>query len=410
MTTLLVRGSADTELDAWSWAQLDTAGKVIAEGYLATRPPISHQICLVLPDAQVSYAQVKLPEGRLRKSVSALTYAVEDSVIDEVDGLHVVLIDADGNDSLSRVAMIKKALLGDMIHRLCEKGLDPDCAIPEAFLGSVGLDTWTVQWASENCILRIGSTEVVSLDEPTNQLPPQLLLLKLKEATELGKLPLQIEILADDSDSIDRFAWASSLQLPLRWGGRPDWRRIPQKQGRVGNLLEGEFRPPRKVSFDWLDRIRAPAMSFVLIGAIGLAAYSIYAGKLLVEKLVLESRMQAIFNDLFPDAAPSPNPAQTMRRNLADLRHRSGLQDPTDLIPTLSRIVDATKNVKGGVRNLNYQDGQLEFDVVFPNADSLAENSNAIRASGIDIAVLDVQPSGAGQQAKIAINLEKAKR
>lgn len=408
MTTLLVRGSADVELDTWPWTQLDAMGRVLAEGCLANPPPASRLVCLVLPDTHISYAKVKLPEGRLRKSVSALAYAVEDLVIDEVDELHVVVIDTEGKDSLHRVAIIKRTLLGDAIHRLRERGIEPDCAIPQALLGNANLQAWTVYWTSENCILRTGSTEVVCLDEPMNQLPPRLLSLKLKDVAAIDKRPQRIDVFAERMELIDQAAWADSLQLPLQFAGKPDWRRLPQQQGRVGNLLGGDFQPPRKISFDWLDKGRMAAMAFALAGAIGFAGYSVYAGRLLVEKLVLESRMQAMFKDLFPDESQPVNPAQAMRRNLADLRHRAGVQDTTDLVPMLSRIVETAKNTKAGVRNLSYLDGHLELDVVFPSADSLAENANAIRASGMEVTVLDVQPSGSGQQARIAVDLEKA--
>ncbi len=407
MITLVIRvPETVADLAQSLWARVSSDGALLEHGSGLDALPAGgyRQSWLLLPDSCVSYASITVPDAKLLKSAVALGYAVEDHIVDEADNVHITVIDSDPKAKQMRVAIVNKAWLAAMLSALAERDIAPDAAIPVSLCIDPPEKSWTILLDGQSGTLRRGPADLLPIDAARDG-PPHLLQMALQDARNNADSPESLVVWsaarAGEATGIDPARWQESLGLPVRYLGNWNWHQVP-KQTSV-NLLQGAFRPRRKMSFDWLDSLRPVATATMAIGAVCFGAYALYGAKLLAERAVLNSRMQATFKDVFPAANVIHVPSG-MRRELAQLRHAAGLQDSGDLVPLLAQFTTQANGLTpGAVTYLGYDKGRLDLKVMLPSEAVLVNAGDGLRSAGLAVSMAEVQPSGGGVQARLSI-------
>ncbi|MDO9190693.1 MAG: type II secretion system protein GspL [Sulfurimicrobium sp.] len=341
------------------WYLRGPQGNLLRSGHDAPGAmPTAGHCHIVLPASRVLLSSVKPPAQNRRKFMQALPYAVEDRIMADPASIHVAAGEVQVNGEMP-VAIMDRAWLRRVLDALQSSGIKPVRAEVETLLAPCETGEWTLIWRTHGGFLRQGPHSGIPLDGGDAAHPPAALQLALSAA---DNPPGSIQLFLDGASAPDLDAWTSSLGIPVKAGG--EWQRPAMAEHGI-NLLQGEF-AARSTHANWLPRLRPALMLASLI----LGLHVIFTigdwAMLKFEKHRLTASMEQSFRKAFPDAKVIVDAPLQMRRNLAELRHNSGMMNSNDFLPLLA-LVTPKLGAQAQLRGLDYQQETLKIKLTLPD-------------------------------------------
>jgi len=343
-----------------AWALLDDAGNVreSGNGTLAAMPK-SDDATVIVSAERVLATAAMLPKIKRSKLETALPFALEDALIDDVSEAHVTpgAKLADGRTVLYTLNRnwLSRFLAASTAAKLRVRRIVPEFCLLPARAGE-----WSMAWDGAQGFLAMAHSLGGALDSG--------------DATR-APVGLQLRLQHDAPAALRLFALGGNVAAPS-WGiGVPvidekqsfDWRKtaIPSD---APNLLWGKFAPPPRISELW-PWLRPALMAALLLVGVEVVVSNLEWALLAHEKRQLVHGMTEVFQETFgADAAIVDAPLQ-MRRNVARLRHGAGVSDDADFLPLLEKYSGASSAIPGStLRTLRYGDGKLDIEMALSAA------------------------------------------
>ncbi len=382
------------------WALCDESGSVLQQGLspLAGIPKTRDCIGILAADRVLIFTTPK-PPGNKRRWPSALPFIAEEHTLTDPEEIHAIPA-ASSEPGAITVSVMAKSWLKQIVAVTTAAGLPLRSLISESLMPALPADSWTLVWDGRNGFLRTSDTTALALDSGNHETPPLALLLSLTQAGV--NAPRQIELRQIESETTAALpVW--DLPVPLTPGDAWDWRRAPISDT-TPNLLWGDFAPPLRF-FDGLPRLR-PAL-FILLAALFIEVIGTHIewAMLARDKHALTQNVEHIFRGTFGDDSTLVDAPLQMQRNLAGLRHATGVADDADFLSLLDTVTPSLGKA-GAVHGMNYESGKLELDLKLANATELHAIEQKLQRNGLRVRTGEIHDLGDGIEAKLTLSLE----
>lgn len=328
----------------------------------------------------------KLSEGKLRL---ALPNLLEERLLADPADCHFAFSRARGGSGATTiaaqpkipVAVIDRGLLTRGLDALNESGYRVRAAYSEIYtVPPPAAGVLSVRIARGRGIARSGNHDGFAFDVG-DEVPPTLALavrqLGIKRIQAYGKeaarisrlgetLNVQIELKADEVDLASTAGAVDLLQGAFAQGGI------------MGSLMGGSLLPALTGR-----AMRVPLAWAATAAVVAVAGMNIYYLKLDSESRAIRSQMEASFRSNFPQATAVVDPIEQTKRQLAELRARSGIPSANDFSVLNARTALLLSIAPvGSVAGMEYRDGALKVKFARGAGDNAALQ-NTLRSAAV---------------------------
>ena len=304
------------------------------------------RIVAVAPGESIITRAIDLPVRNRQKLLSAIPYAIEDSLIEPVETVHFALLET-ARDGQAQFAYVAKGLMDDWLESCAEAGISLDGLLPDYLLlpTPAAKDTAVlVQLDDDRLLARSGRHLGAALD--ATMLPAWL-----KAHESLACIQVNEQALADKLESLG-VKDVSVHDIGVDLAG---WLRKGEPDSGPG-LLQGDYgasggRPG-------MGRFRVAAVIALLALLIKLGGDAIELNWLSRTHDRLGQQITTLFQDLFPGARLVPGKARVQMQARLESLQRAGGDD--DFARLLSAVAGRMSAAGARIEELRYQDGKLD--------------------------------------------------
>lgn len=388
---LVIRLPADPEAAA-NWIAVDGNGTRISApvtGPLAeaTKDVGNREVIVLVPAAMVLSMTADIPVKRGPKLLSALPFALEEQVADDVEDLHFAA-GVRGENGLLPVAVVSHALMLDWLGRLEDANITPARVIPENHGLARIPGTLSVLVAEDQVMFNDGADNEFVLQhvKPSDALAVAGALNDDHlgdEAENTGHLLVYCEPSDEQRFEHDWIALRhelSSVDINLLPDGVLPRLAVTVAAGRGINLLQGRYGVKTEVATlfrPW----RYAAILLLSLGVLGLAGKGVDYYRLSQE----EATLKAQFHELYREMRPQDN------REIVDpvsivnsIRRGTGGPSAAQVfLPSLQELsVAMQQNESADIEAISYRAGVIDVRLTAPDVATLDSIQKIVSSSG----------------------------
>lgn len=356
--------AADESAFALSWLAMDDAGEpqgAVAHGRLQEALMLApgRQVIALTPASDVLLACAVVPNVGRQRLAQAIPYALEDQLGSEVEDLHFAL--GRQTDQAISVAVVARGKMDAWLEYVRDVGFQPDILVPAVLALPYEEGTWTVLRDAGGALCRSGVQAGFAADHDNLE---TLLSLAIAEAGDATPARLHI-ISTPGAPALHAEAWSQSLGVAVsREASAEDAGALLARNfnGDLAiNLLQGDY--SRREQLEKLWRPWKPAAALLSVWLI------VYAGMTVSEVVSLsrqapklQTQIEQLYLQAFPDASKVVNPKVQMQRRLDALRGNSGSGEGLlELLAQAGGPLKDTPNLE--LRTITFKEGQLNLDL-----------------------------------------------
>lgn len=349
---LMVRYKGDDYV-SWSWVSLDEDNKPFGEVQTGDLTELAEyadgkRIVLVISGRSLIITSVDLPGGNVRTITSAIPYAMEEQLADEVENMHFVSGQRRADGSIPVVA-ISKQLFTELLQRLADVNLYPAWVVAEPLLLPWREHELSISILRNRAIVRDG--ELSGYGCAVDQLPA---LLECSGCIE-DDIETIIRVWRDSNQSEigDLLHLAEDKLIIAETESEFDClTELGLKQPQL-DILQGfdAPKPPKTSSGGW-----RPAIALSIIAATVYLGTSVYHYFSLQQEIKgITQQTEQLFRNTFPDVKRLVQPLVQAQQKL-DQRIESYGQASDALLDMLLALGSAKQSIKSiEFKNLEYR-------------------------------------------------------
>lgn len=391
-----------------SWAAADATGQLLSVpssdpgGGLHTLST-GRRVALLVPGADVSHFEIPLPSGNEAKLLQLAPFALEDQVSEDVDRLHFAVGSRDAATGLVPVAVTDRQQMQQWLAQAAELQLLPRAVFAESDLAPLLPGHVTMLITGEQLLMRNDAARPVLLPAADPALALDML---LGPDADPGTVHLVVHASPEDwpghAAAIERLRdRVASFRVQLSSGGLLALFAQGLAQSAPVNLLQGEFRPQQSERISWHKWRGAAALALVLL-VIHAGASWWSLRQLRAESARLDDEIAQLYSAIFPGQAPGADPRRTLEQRLQALAGESGRQG--ELLAMLAAVAAARQNVPvRPLQSLTFRPGSLQLRLEAPDATTLEQFNQALRAGGYTASLTSGGPRGATYEGLVEI-------
>ncbi len=356
------------------------AGRTLFSGLLDDAPRYKSKTgaTVLLPSQHLVLTQVRVPSKNRQKIAQAVPYLLEDSVLEPLEQLHFA-IGAQQRDNRVPVAVVNAALLTHIQQRLHTMGYKILHIFPDVLALPWQKNSWTLLRLNDFALVRTDKnhgfvSEVANIN-----------LLNLMYFEQLGK-PQKIQLI--NADKLSKV-----LDLPRETSCETQTIQSTIYSFELGLKTppELDLMPTHAQAIDWRAlwprlRISVALVMVWLLLAFGEKIYRIQ--QLKQQKNQLQQQVEGILRQTFPDIRRVVNPRIQMEQQLAQLRQHDVLD--TGFLAYLQQIQTFITPSQMQLKQLSYQNRQLELQALLPSLQQLEQLKQQISATGLQVTIQSV--------------------
>lgn len=371
------------------WVKLNKRGKPIEKGqfteaaFLNTIPKSVTSVIGVAPADSTTFHHVDIPTKRQANMLSAVPYALEESLSEELEELHFTVMSWKPGTP-AHVAVIAKKMLRQWIETFASAGIKLDDIVPELALMPIhpscettivlqGDDQFAVKSGQYNSFLCDQEAFEYWWSEAENQ----------QAETAVNSQALAVELKSTGGDHISHWAVGEDFRGWLE--------HVPEQLDKAASLLQGEFEPEHlKPKSTWLNVAAGlAACALLLLGA----SHWLEASRLQQRYTDNQQQIRALFDQAFPDQEYLDQP----RRQIASLLSISEDNPASEMFQHLLEVTaQVVPAFNAEFEEINYRNQQLQVGVSAPNFAALEQMTEQINSQeGLQAALIS---SGARDQ------------
>nr|VFJ90362.1 MAG: general secretion pathway protein L [Candidatus Kentron sp. LFY] len=362
--------------------------------------PSGHADCHVIvfvPGSDVVLLMADVPPMTRQRMSTAVSFALEDHLIADVDLLHFALGRRSGSEPLP-VAVVADGLMSAWLSRLEEAGIYPEFLIPETLALPLAPDTWTVFMDADGALIRSGALSGLAVDLPNLAIMLRSALdnapdSALDSALDTGENPpkrirllhcgegaaMDIPPLGPGCEVTEEVCRADRLQLLA----------AHFDEQRAINLLQGKYNRETDVRQTW-RAWRVPFALVVIWFAIWVAGALFDVARLSERSRILGEEMETVYRQVFPEARNMTNLRVRMKRGLDALRG-TGARETVGFLELLGRVgvhLQDARNIR--LVNLDFRSERLELRMEMDDLQAFDGIKARLVGEGLVVEVLSV--------------------
>ncbi len=352
------------------WAKLDKKGMAVDKGelndesFLSMVPKGITSIIGVLPGELVTLHSVEVPTNRYANMLSAVPYALEEKLSEDIDNLHFSVLDWKAGQA-AEVAVISKAALDKTLERFGEAGLTLDSLIPDYALLPIHAESnvMVAQVDTERYIVKQGPYQAAIMDQFALEYWWQEV--DKSQSFTVSQRELANEMKENGGEQVSLWEIGSDFSGWLEHAPLPDTHRF--------SLLREGYEPehlkPNNNVLNWAVGIAACAL--LLLGG----SNWLELNNLKTQHQANEDEIKSLFAQAFPEQEYLDQP----RRQISSLLSIDDSGDVDEkfqyLLQVVSKIVPENNALFG---EINYRNSALQVGVLAPSFATLEKMTTQI--------------------------------
>lgn len=392
----------DSSGESASWARLSQGEQRPSEvqrGQLSAVPRPDEQtwVTVFVPATDVLLTEVDIPVRNRRQLVSAVPYALEDQLIDDVEDMHFAFGNniADGSTSVATVANSK---LEHWLSSMRENNIQVDAVYSEAQSLPVNGTSWSLLRLEDRCVLRNAANSGYGLDcsnlghfvermsSSEEGLPEKIKVISCAENNATGVLddvlPVTVEHEACPGDAIVSLIEGSEMLPGI-------------------NLLQGRFTRSRPM-FTGLRRWIPAAAMLVLWLVLQFGMVISDNLRLSTEEQQLRDGIVKLYKQAVPGAKRVVNARVQMQQQLDVLQGGAGDSGFLDLLSKGGEVFTKTPGVE--LNSISYRDGSMDIALILKDLQGLDNiKQTLIEKLGVEVDVQSATPKDKVIEARLRI-------
>lgn len=365
------RGDESTDLNSveLSWVyESENSELKLAQGLLgdASIASAQYHITVVLPGEDVLFLKAEIPGKNIQHVRQAVPYALEDSVIDDVDELYFAISKSNNaqSDNQYNVTVINKHYFESVIQQLENAGIYADAMIADYLLLAEKHTLFAVGkrvlFNGEN-LKFTSSTETVieaeiNLADGLAENETIKLIYCGKETDENSNL----DKLTKNVNLDKEFCAVQPLLCLIKNSSKDD----------TVNLLQGLYK--KKKNWSQTTKTWLPvAILFLIWLSVQSGLFIVDYFSLSKQNKILNAEITKIYKRTFPKSQRIFDAKKQMKSELADLRKRKGQSGRsfTEMLSGSASIFSRTKGLK--IKSLRYYDGRINIELQIASLQAL---------------------------------------
>lgn len=407
---LLLRLAAQDDAPL-SWAAVDESGRLLATPADEHDPQLAgmaagRRVALLVPAGDVSHLEVQLPAGNEARLLQLVPFALEDQLSEDIEDLHFAVGTRNAVSGLVPAAVVNRERMAQWMARMSGLQLVPARVISESELVPVLPGHVTMVAGDDQLLLRREGSAPLLMPAAD---PAFALEMLLGSGEELASVNLAVYASADEwpryAAAIEALrARVASLNVQLESGGLLAMYARQLPQSKTINLLQGAFRPDQSRGAG-LERWRGVAAALLALVLLDAAGSWWQARGLQAESAQLEKSMANLFSSVFPGQQPAADPRRQFERRLAQIA--GGATEKGELLPMLAALAAAQQNTPvAKLESINFRSGSMQLRVGAPDASTLEQFSQSLRAGGYNVEIQSGQSQGESYSGQIAVKVQ----
>ena len=330
------------------------------------------QVNVYVPGRDVLITQVSLPDSNRKNLISALPYALEDNLLDDIDKLHFVLGPKISNGQYIAI-VINKQKMQTWIDMLRTNDIQPRSLLPDYLLSPTDETSWCIYCENTSVLVRTGLNQGFTCNRQN------LLSFLQKLLSDTETRPQQIKAYHCQSLSTEE---RTLLESTLTEYCELEFLEAPehvlamimhsQYQASEINLLQGDYKNENPMSSKlkpWRSVAALAAIWLVFVMAMDVTEYF----RLQNQNEMLDQEIIQVFRETFPEVkrVDRHKVQVLMRQNLAKMRGRSNKKGASfeEMLAKIGPLTRSSKNMT--IQQLRYQNGRMEVLLELPDLQTL---------------------------------------
>lgn len=375
---LIIRLHANRLFD---WLLTDN-NQVITEAYQQTELQLPENllntaIILLVPSADVTLLNVKIPKMNRAQLLRALPYAIEERLCEDIEQLHFVAgqwQQIEGEELLA-VAVTSHQKMTEWLT-LCETaGLKPHQIIPDVLALPYIPEQWTCAVESAAILIRTSQQAGMTIDINN----AELILNKLLK----DKKPNAI-VVEDYNNSSFTHLFTNFTAVEVKINAKPKsflWNAISSTDNAI-NLLQGTYKSAAKafkLSADWRFSVQLAIAALILIIMTEIVSYV----SLKMENTKLQTQISALSQPLMLNQSIDSSAKPRVERELHLLAQLGKGNKFLSLLNQVGATLKQAPNIQ--LEQINYQNNLLILRVNANNKQAIKDWVASLRGTTINI-------------------------
>lgn len=368
----------------WAWFFLEEAAEAVPISTLTTLQqalPSGKSLTILLPSTILTLTKTQVPTRQAAQVLRALPYALEETLAEDVEQLHLAPGGhlGDGYYPVLAVKQEKMQEIAETFQSLPLQVLTADVLALPWQAGEITIFAdhdwcWLRYDAYGGCCFpQAQAADWLAAILPSLGTPEELFChYYYLDAVEVPPLPLPE-------------AWQQNLIVTPVANHYAFW-----QQGLavapVISLLSGSYKRQAPWQKD-LKQWRAAAVFLLLASVLAISNLVVDTWRLQREVKNLEAQAVEIFRETFPDLQRVVNPRVQMEAELNKLRRSQGVDN--NFLPLLN-ILAQEKNNDMNILSFNFRQQALEIDVLLPTVQAAENLRNRLTQQGLTVAIRNV--------------------
>ncbi|WP_275100443.1 type II secretion system protein GspL [Sedimenticola hydrogenitrophicus] len=364
-----------------------------------------NRVVFLIAGDQLLLTDIKLPEGSQRNLATALPYALEDRLAEDVDKLHFVAASRQ-SDGFTPVAIIQRQKLADLLNEFAAAGIYPQWVLPEPLALPLNSNSWSLSFEGERIVVRTG---IFSGFECTSELLSILLTHIRKEqnpekTTGQGGESSQVldiyGVICDPSQVASLATEGFTLNMSTG-SGLPLFTSIDCKRPGL-NLLQGftdrELLGGQRENW-WPASILMVMALIIHMGTTGYQYWMLYQ-----KETEMQAQIMTLFKEAFPEVKRVVDPLQQATQ-LLDQRKSNYGKGEDDLLHLLYSAGQALqKSSELEFQAIEFREGVLLIRMRGNSVESIEQFKQKVGSTdSIAVEILSTVVRGDNVEAKIKI-------
>jgi general secretion pathway protein L len=346
--SLLISFETDEQV---SWCIFNNRGKILKSATqvsLDTIPRHKSPPIILIPSTQVLLTTTNIPSKQRQQIIQAIPYALEEQLIDDVENLHFAVGKIDAKSGNISVAIIAHSLMSSYLQKI--GFLKPKILMPNILAVPKPDKAWGMLCVNDIVLVRTGVYSGFAIEADCLSAALKIALNELN--------PPQKIIIYNGSLNFD-------LDIPIvvktHKQGALAWFVKGFAENKHLNLLQGKYGSKNKtILYKW----KFTSILLLILAALSGMKQWLEYQQLIEQRQQLNSQIENLYRDTFPQARKIVNPRVQMQQKLTALRAQSTTQSSVNFLVTLNKITPVlikTPSLK--IKAINYDQNSFYISI-----------------------------------------------
>ena len=344
----------------------------------AAAAAVGARVVVLVPTEEVLLASVAIPATQRRRLLSAVPYALEDQLADDVETLHFAVGGRDPQGNVATAVVAKKIMSG-WIEQLATAGIQPSVVLPDVLAVPVVEGRWSLLLDGKRALLRTGPQAGIALERDNLEAVVTMALAAAAEESRPTRLVVydtdpepDLQTLADLGLELEAVSCDGPAIVLLA-------QHVDERSGI--DLLQAEYSRREQLGKLWRPWLPAAGLLVTWV-LVEMAGAGVEYMRLSADLAALQQQAANIYLQTFPDAKLRGDPRAQMESRLRELKG-GGAADGSGFLELLADVGDDFQAASSlQIDRVNYRAGEINVAFTIGDLQTLDQLKQKLAEDG----------------------------